>query len=351
MDKEWSLREEFYRASHRWPSMLALILIGGLIGWGLSFIWPTYYRAASQIYIALNPYRKFSDTIFEALANPKYSNLDNYHYWQMSQLDSAIFLDQFLEQTLELLRQEDAYWEQVNTDQLGSMLDAEWRSSGTWTLIANHPEALRASQAARAWSAVVVEKVSQAVDSARETSRVDQQLMTNEKALEQLTRRLREVAAARRTLQAWKVTAQEDSPESVPPYDSRWALLQAITRLADFSPAWMKALETQPPAEATSAAYLEWFKSVDPLLEAEEAALQDQIAYLEGQKIELASRFAVESRKSLSFSPNLEIKRKEDLEPRPMRASMSLILIGGAMGLLIWLLGQLVIITRAESHK
>jgi hypothetical protein len=350
MNKEWSLREEFYKASHRWPSLLASILIGGLLGWGLSFLWPTYYRASSQIYIALNPYRKFSDTIFEALANPKYSNLDNYHYWQMSQLDSAIFLDQFLEPTLELLRQEDGYWDQIDTEQLAGMLDAEWRSSGTWTLIANHPDALHAAQAAHAWSAVVVEKVSQAIGAARETSRIDQQLLTNEKALEQLTRRLRDVAAARRTLQGWKETAQADSPESIPPSGSRWALLQAITRLADYTPAWMNALETQPPAGAETAAYLEWFETVDPLLEAEEAALLQQVAYLEGQKIELANRFATESRQSLGFSPNLEVKRKEDLEPRPIRASMSLILIGGVLGLLIWLLGQLVIITRVENR-
>jgi hypothetical protein len=50
----------------------------------LSYAWPSHSRATSQIYLALNPYRRYSDAMFEALANPRYSNLDNYQYWQMS---------------------------------------------------------------------------------------------------------------------------------------------------------------------------------------------------------------------------------------------------------------------------
>ncbi len=159
MNRTWNLREELYNVLHRWQILLAAALLGCFVGWGLSWIWPAHYRASSQIYIALNPYRKFSDSVFEALANPKYSNLDNYHYWQMSQLESAITMDGFLEPVLDRLREIDPYWENVDIDALRSILKSEWRTSGTWSLIANHPDSAHASQAARVWSDVVVEQV------------------------------------------------------------------------------------------------------------------------------------------------------------------------------------------------
>ena len=148
LKNNWTLREALNNTFHNWPYILACIIIGALLGWGLSYVWPSYYRASSNIYIGLNPYRKFSDTNFEALANPKYSNLDNYHYWQMSQLNSAILMDSYLEATLDKLRQADPYWQTVDVAQLRGMLEIEWRSSGTWSLIANHPNSHFAQQAA-----------------------------------------------------------------------------------------------------------------------------------------------------------------------------------------------------------
>jgi hypothetical protein len=196
LNKHWTLREALYITFHNWPLLFACIIIGALLGFGLSYIWPSYYRASSNIYIGLNPYRKFSDTNFEALANPKYSNLDNYHYWQMSQLNSVILMDSYLAATLDRLRQVDPYWQTVDLAQLRGMLETEWRSSGTWSMIANHPNRLFAQQAARAWSDVVVEQVPQAVSAARDTFRIDQELQANENAILQATLRQRELSAA-----------------------------------------------------------------------------------------------------------------------------------------------------------
>ena len=346
----WTLREALYTIFHNWPLLLACIIGGALLGWGLSYIWPSYYRAASNIYIGLNPYRKFSDTNFEALANPKYSNLDNYHYWQMSQLNSAIFLDSYLSATLDRLRQVDPYWQTVDTAQLRRMLEIEWRSSGTWSLIANHPNSHFAQQAARAWSDVVIEQVPQAVSAARDTFRIDQKLQSNEDAILQATLRQRDLSAAQKDLQEWRKIAQDMPPGSAVEPVQRWRLLATVTRLADYSPVWMNVLHNQPVADAKTQAYLDWIDQTLPLLESEAETMYQRIVFLNQQQIDLATQYSQASQKSLSFSPNIEIQRKEDLAPLKMRPSSTLILVGGVTGLLIGLLSQLVIITNSRNR-
>jgi hypothetical protein len=351
LKKTWTLREALDTTFHNWPFILACIITGALIGWGLSFVWPSYYRASSNIYIGLNPYRKFSDTNFEALANPKYSNLDNYHYWQMSQLNSAIFMDSSLEATLDRLRQVDPYWQTVDPDQLRGMLETEWRSSGTWSLIANHRNSHFAQQAAKAWSEAVVELVVQAVTAARDTFRIDQKLQSNEDAILQATLRQRELYSVQNDLQEWQRKAQDNPTESAVDPAQRWQLLATVTRLADYSPAWMNVLNTQPGAEAKTQAYLDWIDQTLPLLETEAESMHQRIVFLNQQQIELATQYSQASQKSLSFSPNIEIQRKEDLTPLKIRPSSTLILVGAITGLLMGLLSQLVIITIGRSHE
>jgi hypothetical protein len=351
LNKHWTLREALYITFHNWPLLFACIIIGALLGFGLSYIWPSYYRASSNIYIGLNPYRKFSDTNFEALANPKYSNLDNYHYWQMSQLNSAIFMDSYLAATLDRLRQADPYWQTVDVAHLRGMLETEWRSSGTWSMIANHPNRLFAQQAARAWSDVVVEQVPQAVSAARDTFRIDQELQANENAILQATLRQRELLAAQKDLHEWQKFAQDKPPESAVESATRWQLLATVTRLADYSPVWMDVLRNQPEADAKAQAYLDWIDQTLPLLETEAETLHQRILFLNQQQIELATQYSQASQKSLSFSPNIEIQRREDLNPLKMQPSSTLILVGGVTGLLMGLLSQLVIITRGRNHQ
>jgi len=340
------LRDELYKLFHRWSAMLAALALGALLGWGLSFVWPTHYRADSRIYIALNPYRMYSDTIFKALANPKYSNLDNYHYWQMSQLEAAIYLDRFVQPALERLRALDPYWNSVNQDQFRRMLDSEWRSTGNWDLIANHSIKQRARQAATAWSEVVVEQVGLAVEAARQTFMIDQELQAVQNAKLAADLRIHDLQATQQALQDWRseAGALADKPLTL---QQRWRLLALVSSPASFTPAWTALLDAQPAADAPPAAYLNWIDQIEPLLETEIAALQDQVSQLSTRQSELTRQFTAASQDSLSFSPNIEIERKQDLNVRQIRPSSTFILVGGLIGVLTWLLIQLIIISHS----
>lgn len=350
IDRHWNLRNQLYNLLHSWPWITGAIIIGAILGWAFSYLWPAHYRASSQIYIALNPYRRYSDTIFEALANPKYSNLDNYQYWQMSQLESAVYLDRFLLPTLEKLRQEDPYWENITPEELRSMLDSEWRTTGTWSLIANHPKPDRARQAARAWSATVLDQISLAVDASRRAIMIDQELRAGEEKLLQDRLRLEELSLTTRALDNWlKAIEQSDTDSQLDP-DARWRLFALISYPADFSPTWLAVLENQPPDGAPIREYTSWIEQARVIIQGEVQALEQRIRTIDNQLTEKAGQFALESKASLSFSPNIEVERKEDQDVRMVRPKATFILIGGIVGLLAFLLYQLIMISLSRRN-
>ena len=79
-----------------------------------AYLWPSYFKASREVYVGLNAYRAYSDTSFLALAKPRYANIDNYHYWQMNQLNTILSTDPLLQETLDELRTLDPYWESVD---------------------------------------------------------------------------------------------------------------------------------------------------------------------------------------------------------------------------------------------
>ena len=234
--RNWELREQVYNLLHRWPAICGAIIIGAFIGWGIVPHLAGTLQSFRTDLSGVNAYRRYSDTIFEALANPKYSNLDNYQYWQMSQLDAALFLDQFLNPSLEKLRQEDSYWQSVEINELQSMLSSEWRTTGTWSLIADHTNPKLASQAVKAWSSVAVDQIEKAVDASRGVILIDHKLRVGEAELLQAQLRSQDLISTLEALDEWSVSASKGNITNPPESEARWNLFAVISYAADFSP-------------------------------------------------------------------------------------------------------------------
>ncbi len=346
MNRQWFFREEFYRSFHRWPITIVFITLGCLIGWAFSLIWPSYYRATSQVYVGFNPYRAYSDTNFLALSKPRYANLDNYLYWQMYQLEGVIFLQDFIQEALDRLQQTDAYWIDSDDSQLLNMLDAEWRTAGLWSLTAEHRDPKRATQAVQAWSQVVAERVKESVQSARNTFMIDQQLQVVNTDLEETRSREQNLHLTKSALLDWREVYQgfpKDQPLEV---EERWRVIYLATHLAQFTPPWQTLLEDQPPEDSFPDAYFDWINQIIPLIDAESQILKQQITSLEEEQTNLKKAYSPEADGSLGLSPNLEVKEVKYLPTKIIRPASTLALIGGIVGLLIWILCQLVIITN-----
>jgi hypothetical protein len=351
MNRYWNLGEELYNLLHRWPSMLLAIALGCVLGVALSWIWPPSYQSDTSIYVGLNPYRTYSDTRFLALARPKYSNLDNYHYWQMSQLNAALFTSEWLRETLKDLRDQDPYWNDVSIEQLQGMLDATWRSSGNWNLIAEHPQAEHARQASQAWSAVAVKHVQSAVEAARKTISLDDELHQAAENITGLQARQAALQSGLAALQAWQSTAAGKPGQDPLPAEEFWRLLALIKAVSSDTPSWSAILQSAPVAGAPVQAYQQWAGQALAQAQAELDSLPGQINELQNQQQSLSADFDQASQDSLGFSPNLEFQDARLQPTEALRPTGIFILCGGIIGLLAWLLVQLALISRRAERE
>ena len=352
MTRVWYLRDEFYRALHQWPIMMVFVILGCLAGWGASYVWPGYYRAAAQIYVGINPYRALQDARFLAVSRPKYSNVDDYKNWQMSQLEAAVFLEEVLRETLVDLQASDVYWQDLDTADLRSMLDTDWRSAGEWSLVAKHPEALRAEQLSAAWSKVAQrQSLERDRGGTRNTLMVDQEAQAVAAQLVKTQLRREQLESALNQLEAWQQSALELPAEEPVPGGMEWQLRSLASQLADFSPAWTQTLNAQPPPGSLAAAYIEWSNQVGAQIENELPTLIEQIGVLEQQRASLREQYSFESDNSLGLSPTLEILGLKNHPAQPVRPSATMILVGGMIGLLGWLLFQVIRISLLRSGQ
>ena len=344
--RSWVLSEEFYRSFHRWPTLIAYFLIGCLVGWGGSFIYPPSYRATNSLYVGLNPYRAFDDTTFLALANPDYTNLDDYNNWQMSQLNAAIYLDEIIQSTLDRLQEQDGAWRSVDLAHLRKMLRAEWRTAGEWNLTAEDRQPDLAVQAAQTWGEVVLERINNGVKASRNAFMIDQELQAVATQRVKAEQRQNDYQAFMDAEQAWLSTIKDLPPDEPLQTGERWQVLFLATRLAEFTPAWMALIQAQPENTANPGAYVEWLSQITDYIDREILTLEGQIETLDRQRSWLEEQYDQEASYSLGLSPTLEVVGLELAPPKTVRPIGLLTIIGGILGLSLWLLLQLIRISN-----
>jgi len=208
MKKTWSLQQELIKLFHQWHIMILIVGMGCLAGWMISYIYPSKYRAISEVYVALNPYRTYSDTTFLALTHPKYSNLDNYLFWQMSQLEEVSYIGVIVNESLNQLQQIDPYWKTITEENFREMLEVDWRAAGKWSFIVEHYDAEHAEQAAIIWSDFASNTVKNAVIAAQDTFMIDQELQSIEDKKIEAQLRFEKLQQTKKSIQDWNNDAQ-----------------------------------------------------------------------------------------------------------------------------------------------
>jgi hypothetical protein len=137
------------------------------------------------------------------------------------------------------------------------------------------------------------------------------------------------------------------------PLDSlaRWDLLAQTSRAADWGAGWQAALEAFPAPDETPSAYLRWIERILTLIAADLETLPAQLERLETQYDDLAEEYARAAEKSLALSPNLSVEAPEqvDSQVEVVRPVNTLMLVGGILGVLTWLLWELARFSRESE--
>jgi hypothetical protein len=153
-----------------------------------------------------------------------------------------------------------------------------------------------------------------------------------------------ELDQARQTIQSWLAGQSQADPQA--PLDAlrRWQLLSAAARAIDLNPAEQALLETAPPPEAPASAYSEWVGQVLTSLDLSLATAKAQEADLVGQREALSRSWneALSHSGGLSTHLTIEPLPGADEPARRVHTPAAAALIGGVIGVLVWVLFWLV---------
>ncbi len=350
MDQSWSLREELTASSQRWYVVLIFIFIGALAGAAISWLAPAPYQASSDIYVGLDVYRAMRD--LNVPIEPEGAN--DYKNWQMEDLEFLLFSQPVLDGTLKALRQEDAYWEDVNTSQLAESLNLYWRNAGKWRLTANHPQARFARQAVRAWKGTAVPFVQNAVEQSRQvlvldaqiqaTAAQQAQLLAHRFQVDHLSDLLQEGAASIAGLPESSSLSNPDLQE----FQDQLATVQSVYAALSVSAetdglpvpdlSGSRFLNGKMPSDASVSDYLAEIQSAVTSLQAVSGSLQAQSDGLETALVDLKERYASASQTSYSLSANLVVEDSSKSPPKiiRLRPTGQMMLTGAILALAAW---------------
>jgi hypothetical protein len=180
---------------------------------------------------------------------------------------------------------------------------------------------------------------------------IDQELEQTAGDLFSAQQRLQALTASRKSLQVW-LEESTGLPAGQPLLPAeRWQVFSAAASLALDDPVWRAILASQPSADAHPDTYWSWVAQVLGQIDLEIGVLPGRITTLEAQRDALKDKYSLESANSLSLSPNIEIQEVGPVITQVIRPTTTLILVGGVIGLLGWLLIELIRITRRAQAR
>ncbi len=97
MSEGLTLREYIVYATQRWPILVFFCLVGSLLGWGISLLYPSSVRATTELYVGLNLENNQSNNNSVSFAGPRFTNADDYKNWQMANLNALVHMDEILD--------------------------------------------------------------------------------------------------------------------------------------------------------------------------------------------------------------------------------------------------------------
>jgi hypothetical protein len=347
---EWVLRDELLSAFHRWPVIVAFILLGCLLGLAFAFVWPSQYRATTELSVELNPYRALDDRYVSEFAGFEFRNVDDYKHWQMSQLSIIVLSDPYLEETRSRLILIDPYWESIGIQELREMLKVSWRNAGLWQLSAEADSSERAVEALETWQDVILDLSGNAIATSRGLFELELQLRSLNDQLLEAQECLPILEETRTDLTNLTESILEANPDEIPAQSDRMQLTALVFRVKDCDSGWQLILDQFPGESSPASDYAAWADLFEGAINQGMTTLETQINYLNEEISSVNSAWEADLKKAqgLSASLTIELPSSDLQDVSRIRTSSLAALVGGLMGLLAWFMLFLLRITRAS---
>jgi hypothetical protein len=200
-----------------------------------------------------------------------------------------------------------------------------------------------AAQAVIAWQDVIVEQVHAAVAQAQNALLISDEW----KAIADQTATAKSQVAGleqnRREVLDWRTDLAGRPADQVLAESDRLLLRQLFDQ-AGSTAAWQALLLAYPPAGSLNDAFVVWMDQALPLLEKQIQVSQARLEEMDDWQTDLAASYTDTTDNSLGLSPELLVQKISDrkLEQETVRSTGVAILVGTAVGLIIWALVWLV---------
>ncbi len=340
MDGAWVLRDAIFLALHRWYLIFLFVLVGGGVALGVSYLFPTEYRASVELAVELNPYRALEDRYVASFASFEFRNVDDYKHWQMSQLNLLVYSDEFLQATLDSLQSRDPYWNSIHVTDLRKKVKAQWRNAGLWSLSVQAPSPQLARDAVSSWKEVILEKTDEAIKNSQRLYHLELELRALNVLKFDLQNRQAILIEVKNALAAIRSELSQLPPGDPISLRERWRLADVAAQAADFDPVWEKTLEELPGQNSKIEDYLKWIERVIALLEDEINFLDGEYQNLSAQLKEVDTSWTrmLGAARGLSATLSIDTLSRDTLRVRPVRSEATLLVVGGLSGFLLWAL-------------
>ena len=334
----WNLRDDILKRTHQWYWVMAFVLAGSVLGWVWNEIWPSPYRASIELYVGLNGYRSEQDQYAASLAEQSFGLVDDYKNWQMSQLNEFALSDQVLDETLRQLRSQDASWDEVSTLEFRKMASVLWRNVGEWLFVVEMDNPERAVQAVEIWIGVILDQVNQAIDHARNVVALDAQMANIVETRIEYELRQDALDYVKGRFQYWLDRLEAASDDQNIPTVDHWDILGLGSQAASWDPAWKRVLDAAPNLGSVKEVYQEWIEAVLSIIDAELAVMPGKIAMLDDDLALVERDYQLETANSYGFASTLVVEKLNNDPPvlEQVGHPGTLVLVGGLIGLLIW---------------
>jgi hypothetical protein len=340
---EWSVREEIYAATQRWYLVMLFCLLGSLLGWAVVQAWPSPHRVSKELFVGLNVYQAGDDRSAREHSGLPLTNANDYKNWQMASLNTIIYTQPVLDDTLQRLRNQDPYWNSVEGEELAGMLHAYWRNAGKWRLVAEHTNPMYATEAVILWQDAIVAQVHASVAAAQEALQYDLQMQATAGAQTGAADRVALLTETQGRLEELRVGLTNRKANEAPDEPLRMQVWQAAAPVVE-SESGQLLEESYPALGEPASAYVDWIEQVQPVLDGELAGAHWQFQTHSQRYEVLAEQYAQAARDSLGLSAELLVQKISDrrLDAEQVRPTGQAMLVGAALGLIVWFLGWLV---------
>ena len=334
MSPNWSLREELQLAALRWPIIILFILVGSLVGWFFSRLYPSPFHASSELYVGLDVYRALKDRNLPV----RPETVNDYKNWQMDNLETLLLSQAIVHETLVELRKNDPYWNDIKAPQLAEMLKVNWRNAGSWFLVAEHPDPTFASQITSIWEKHALKAVHTAVEKSQQVLVLDARIQATAAELASIETRKVAFEEMANNLETWQ-NSLSTQPEQDSLEETIYIQGLSITPPLDLESNWKQVIETFPESGSTVDKYQTWSGIFEAVLHEELKTIDSQIQTQQQTLSDLEKRYGTTTKTSYGISANLIVESVTNATPEvhQIRTTSALILVGGFLGGVTWM--------------